>query len=384
MPAKTAPKQAIGTVINDSPISFIEIGELSLDSANPRMPESVLRDEKSMMTFIAESTAIEDLMQAIAQNGFFEGEPVVAIRENDKLVVVEGNRRLTAVRLLSNPYLVDKPAGRIVSISESALHKPPKIPVIVRKSREEVLPYLGFRHITGVKQWEPLAKARYIEQIYEGTDSKSPPEIRYAEVARIIGSRKDHIHRNLDALAVYRVIRDNDFFQIPDLSEKSIRFAVLSTAVADEKIGIYLGVSRSTEDDEDALPNHPINNSSALKEKNIRDMADWLYKKDEKGQTRVGESRNLRQLSAVVGTKHALEAFRSGSTLSYAYRLTKGASEELKELLYEAENVLTRAVGFVANVDYEQELYMLAKQLREKINLIGKTIQDKKISSDEF
>jgi hypothetical protein len=86
----------------------------------------------------------------------------------------------------------------------------------------------------------------------------------------------------------------------------------------------------------------------------------------------------------VVGTKHALEAFRSGSTLSYAYRLTKGASEELKELLYEAENVLTRAVGFVANVDYEQELYMLAKQLREKINLIGKTIQDKKISSDEF
>lgn len=367
----------------DSPISFKNIDELSLDSFNPRMPESVDRDEKSMMAFIAESTAIEDLMQAIAQNGFFEGEPVVAIKENNKLIVVEGNRRLTAVRLLSNPYLIDKPAARIVSISENAKHKPPQIPVIIRKNREEVLPYLGFRHITGVKQWEPLAKARYIEQIFNNTNLNSPAELRYAEVARIIGSRKDHIHRNLDALAVYRVIKEDDFFGIPDLSEKSIRFAVLSTAVADEKIGIHLGVS-SQNDEDDSTPNHPINNPTSLNRRNIKEVAEWLYKKDEKGQTRVGESRNIRQLSAVVGTKNALEAFRSGSSLSYAYRLTKGASEELKELLYDAENVLTRAVGFVANVSYEEELYLLAKQLREKIVLIGKTIQEKKIASDDF
>ncbi len=384
MPTKKISEKKTGGAKPDSPISYVAIGDLSLDSANPRMPESVLRDEKSMMAFIAESTAIEDLMQAIAQNGFFEGEPVVAIEENGKLIVVEGNRRLTAVRLLNNPYIIDKPAGRIVSISENAINKPPEIPVIIRKNREEVLPYLGFRHITGVKQWEPLAKARYIEQIYNGTDKNNSPEMRYAEVARIIGSRKDHIHRNLDALAVYRVIRENDFFGIPDLSEQSIRFAVLSTAVADEKIGIYVGVLKPNEADDDSVANHPINNPESLSKKGIKDIADWLYRKDDKGQTRVGESRNLRQLSAVVGTRHALEAFKSGSTLSYAYRLTKGASEELKELLYEAENVLTRAVGFVANVDFEQELYMLAKQLREKINLIGKTIQEKKTANDDF
>ncbi|MFN7042954.1 MAG: ParB N-terminal domain-containing protein [Acidovorax temperans] len=371
-----------------SPVQMLDIDQLVLDAANPRLPEAVERDEPSMMAFIAESTAIEDLMQAIGQNGFFEGEPVVAILEKNKFVVVEGNRRLTAVRLLNNPHTIAKPSARIVGIANDAKHKPKSIPVIVRKTREEVLPYLGFRHITGVKQWEPLAKARYIEQIFQTTDKSISPEARYAQVAKTIGSRKDHIHRNLDALAVYRQIKESDFYNIPDLSERSIRFAVLSTAVADERIGIYVGVAKEAEGDEqefeDSFPTNPIINPKALNKNHIKELAEWLYKTNDKGETRVGESRNLRQLSAVVSTPKALEAFKSGSTLSYAYRLTKGAGEELKELLYEAENILTRAVGFVANVEYEEESYELAKQLREKVILIGKTLKDKQTSSDDF
>ena len=322
-------------------------------------------------------------MQAIAQNGFFEGEPVVAVYEDGRYIVVEGNRRLTAVRLLKNPRIISSPSSRIIAIFNEAKFRPNEIPVIIRKTRQEVLPYLGFRHITGVKQWEPLAKARYIEQIFNNVDRRLSAENRYAIVAKTIGSRKDHIHRNLDALAVYRLLKDKDFFGIPDLSEKNIRFAVLSTAIADEKIGGYLGVS-SYDEDGNSIASHPILNSKTLIVDHVRDLAEWLYKANEKGETRVGESRNLRQLSTVIGTPKALEAFKGGSTLSYAYRMTKGASVELKELLYEAEDVLTRAVGFVANVEYEQELFDLAKQLREKISLIGKAIQDKKTSSDDF
>lgn len=368
---------------NTALIRMIPVSDLILDSNNPRLPEDIARDEESIIKFIAETTAIEDLMQAIAQNGFFEGEPVVAIQENSKCIVVEGNRRLTAVRLLSNPNILSSPSARIVAISKEAKFKPTKIPVIIRKTRQEVLPYLGFRHITGVKQWEPLAKARYIEQIFDSTNKELAADERYSIVAKTIGSRKDHIHRNLDALAVYRLLKQKYFFNIPDLSEKNIRFAVLSTAIADEKIGIYLGVS-SYDENGDSFANHPILESSKLNIDHVQDLATWLYKTNEKGETRVGESRNLRYLSNVVGTPKALEAFKSGSTLSYAYRLTKGASVELKELLYEAEDILTRAVGFVANVEYEQELFDLAKQLREKISLIGKTLQEKKTPNNDF
>ena len=36
--------------------------------------------------------------------------------------------------------------------------------------RSEVTPYLGFRHITGVMQWRPYQKARYIAQLVEDNE----------------------------------------------------------------------------------------------------------------------------------------------------------------------------------------------------------------------
>lgn len=108
------------------------------------------------------------------KNGFFPGEPLIAVKEGDKYTVVEGNRRLTAVKLIHNPYECDRPSSRMIEIAESAKDKLgtlEKLPVIVRDTRAEILPYLGFRHITGVKQWEPLSKARYIEQLLV-----SPPQ----------------------------------------------------------------------------------------------------------------------------------------------------------------------------------------------------------------
>lgn len=95
-----------------------------------------------------------------------------------------------------------------------------ELPVVVRATRQEVLPYLGFRHITGVKQWEPLAKARYLKQLFDMTNTTAVPGDRYAEVANAIGSRRDHVKRNLDALAVYEVIEQQDFFEIDELGEE--------------------------------------------------------------------------------------------------------------------------------------------------------------------
>ena len=183
-------------------LDYIDLNKLELDTKNPRLPEGVERTPEAMLNHIALTTSIEDLMNAIAENGFFPGEPLIAVKEGDKYTVVEGNRRLTAVKLIHNPYECDRPSSRMIEIAESAKDKLgtlEKLPVIVRDTRAEILPYLGFRHITGVKQWEPLSKARYIEQLFGLTSPNSPTNDRYHQVARAIGSRKDHIKRNLDA-----------------------------------------------------------------------------------------------------------------------------------------------------------------------------------------
>ena len=279
-------------------IRKISIENLKLDKQNPRLPQYLKKDERSILNYIASTTAIEDLMSAIAQNGFFEAEPLVAIEnpgDSDSYIVVEGNRRLTAVMLLGDPSLCDRPSRRMIELAEIA--KPiyndiRKLPVIVRKERKEILPFLGFRHITGVKQWEPLAKARYIQQLLSETDQNKEIDERYKEIAHIIGSRKDYIRRNLDALAVYDVAEGEDFYGIENLSEETIKFSVLSTALADETIGQYTGITSRADDGEIAY-NNVIEHPNKIKKHEVKNLILWLFKPDDNGTTRYGESRNI-------------------------------------------------------------------------------------------
>lgn len=366
-------------------IKLISIDDILLDEGNPRLPESVKRDQQSMRDYIAETTAIEELMEAIAENGFFPGEPLIVINhptQANAYTVVEGNRRLTALKLLQDPAFCRKPGVRMRTIAENAKHKPTAVPVVESPNRQAILPYLGFRHITGVKQWEPLAKARYTEQLFNLTDPNRAPRDRYSEVARIIGSRRDHIKRNLDALAVYNVIYAQDFYDIAGLSETGIKFAVLSTAVADSRIGVFVGVSKKDAQGE-LIPEDVIVNNASLNKTAIKELTEWLYKQDDKGKTKVGESRNLRELAAVVDNARALEAFRHGSSLKMAYQQTSDVTEDFISLLYGAESALAEAASMVATVKYDESAVQVARRILETIRLIGRELQEKRRTDED-
>lgn len=365
-------------------VDKIDLKDLILDPENPRLPPSLPRDQQAMLDYIATTTTIEELMEAIAENGFFPGEPLIVTKgEGQKFIVVEGNRRLTALKLLQDPNECSRPGERMRAIASNAEHKPLSIPAIVSPTRASILPYLGFRHITGVKQWEPLAKARYIYQIFQLTDKELSPRDRYEEVARTIGSRRDHIKRNLDALAVYNVIEEEEFYNIDRLNEEMLKFSVLSTAIADERIGKFLGVVHEDQDGY-PTPTNPIMDSSALNKMAIKDLTIWLYEQDEKGKTKVGESRNIRLLSAVVDNPKALVAFRSGSPLKIAYQLTSDLASDFMTLLYQADGLLAEAASMVATIDYSEDSYRVARRISENIRLIGRTIKEKKDDDDEF
>ena len=65
-------------------IRWIPIEMLLLDPENPRLPESLARDQQTMLDYIAETTTIEELMDAIAENDFFPGEPIIVVPSGDR------------------------------------------------------------------------------------------------------------------------------------------------------------------------------------------------------------------------------------------------------------------------------------------------------------
>lgn len=370
-------------------IQPIALDKLHLDADNPRLPESLKRSEPEMLLHIAETTAIEDLVNAIAENGYFEGEPLVVVEIVSKpghFTVVEGNRRLTALRLLQNPRTLKEPSKRLLAIVAEAQHKPDLIPCVVCASRTDVLPYLGFRHITGVKEWEPLAKARYMKQLLDAlTDKKTPADERYATIARAIGSRRDHIQRNLDALAVYVCARDAQFFGIANLGEDTLKFGTLYTAIGDDRIGAYVGSSRvaTPKKSDGDKPRYeaadPIIEPDVLNRAHIEELLRWMFEENKDGETRLGDSRNLKKLGVVLTHGEAVRAMRAGSALDYAYRLTSGVTEDFMSALYLAEEQLREAASLVATVTSAPGAGPLVEQIGSQVDLLRMQLQRKKL-----
>ncbi|OTG88930.1 chromosome partitioning protein ParB [Acinetobacter sp. ANC 3813] len=367
-------KNNLKNIVKDQ-AELVELKDLFLDPENPRLPSNVGRSQQEMLNYLAKYTSIEDLMNAIAENDYFAGEPLIAFKKDGKHFVVEGNRRLTALKLITDPHIISSPGNRILEISQNARHKPNIIPVITVSSREAAIPYLGYRHITGVKQWEPLAKARYIRSVLSTVNQELPINDRLKEVANIVGNRRDHIRRNLEALTVYEVIERNDFFGIESLNETNIKFAVLSTALSDERFGEFIGLESGSES--------AITEPDSLDRSRVKELTEWIYKKDKDGKSRLGESRNLKYLGAVISNNKAIEAFRRGTTLASAYRMTQFAGEDFLTYLYEAENLIMEATSLVATVDYTDDGFEAIRRINKNVKLIANTLKSKKMDEDD-
>ena len=142
----------------------INLSELKLDSENPRLPKSMHgKPEVEILSYMLLDASLIELMLAIGENDFFPGEQLLVIPDIDgKYKVIEGNRRLSAVMLLNHPELANVQVTKIQKALDEAKFIPTEIPCLVFEKESEIHNYLGYRHITGIKEWRLLEKARYL------------------------------------------------------------------------------------------------------------------------------------------------------------------------------------------------------------------------------
>lgn len=347
----------------------IEVEKLVFDEQNPRLPSRLKgASQEEILRYLATKTNIGNLVASISTNGFFSGEAIVVMPERDKYVVLEGNRRLTAVKLLDDADLTRSISGALAQLVESATSKPLFLPCYVVERRQDALQYLGFRHISGVQRWTPLAKARYLQMLYE--EAEGDPESRYTRVAEEIGSRRTAVRRSLDALAAYERIEEEQFFDIDSVNEDNFQFGTFYTAIADHNIANYVG-ARNDDD-----PTHLVEHPEYLKEPELRSLTEWMFQKDSEGKTRLGESRNISQLSAVVASTIALKRFRDeGATLEVAYLATPDVASEFIKSIQQAQKFVQQARQLVDSVDHDdKDVLSCVQKLEEEIRDIKTSI----------
>lgn len=324
---------------------IVAVDNLCFDPQNPRLPAAIDGgDEQQVLKWMLQDAGLLDLLMSIGQQGYFSGEPllVVPFSENGskvgKYIVVEGNRRLAAVKLLNQPDLASVRVKAVQLAVREAKEKPSNLPVIIYEKRADILDYLGYRHVTGIKAWEPLAKARYLSEL-AGEYSDIDEDERYRLLAKNIGSRSDYVRKLLAGLALYNKIESEDFFDL-DLTEDDVKFSLITTALGYRNITDFLGL----EDASDLLQTN-------LKLGHLKELTSWMFKPVGDAQiTRLGESRNLRLLNAIVGNGQALEEFRGGAALDEAVLYTNEPIETFRSLINEASSRVASAFNLLVAV----------------------------------
>ncbi len=323
-------------------IELMPVQNLAYDPQNPRLPASINgSDEEAVVNWMLEDATIIELMGSIGEMGYFPGEPllVVPAKDKGKFLVVEGNRRLTAAKLLLTPQLAKYRQKSVLAIADQAKHKPKTLPVVVYPKREEILDYLGYRHITGIKPWDPLAKARYLEQLYKRTKGKTDSE-KFQSLAKEIGSREDYVAKLLTSYRLYGVIEESGFYNIKGLNEKTLDFSLITTALGYVNIRNFLGLKAMTDP-----------TLKGLQDKALKEFTGWLFDKNEEGKSRIGESRRLKDFNKIVEKPKALAAFRNGESISSALIYTDVPIEIVRTSILEAKGKFETARDHMHLVD---------------------------------
>ncbi len=356
----------------------IPLSELKLDSKNPRLPLSLQKDDvgpdevKEILSYMLLDASLIELMIAIGENDFFPGEQLLVVKDaaDNKYKVIEGNRRLSAVMLLNDPSLADVQTSKIERVVSEAKFKPIEIPSLIFESEGLIHNYLGYRHITGIKEWRLLEKARYLNGLYLQNFSGLPLDNAAREIAKIIGSRKDYVKRILVGFNLYRIIEDeNKFYKIRDLDDTTFYFNYIADSLNKPNISAFLGVDFSEE-----------NPTETINRENLNKWTHWLFEKNDQNKTRlIGDSEDLGSLNAILGDPEALKAFDiNGFSLEKAKELTGVLDDQFHsyikksvESLEQADRLVTRVKTF--NSSIQDDL----KNVRALATKISRTIQDR-------
>jgi hypothetical protein len=310
----------------------VSLADLHFDPENPRLPERLRHAaEEEVLEYLLLECNVIELMLSIGEQDFFVGEPVLVVpRKEGGFTVVEGNRRLGSLKLLQPNVEAPVMPTQVNQARRGAKFHPTSIPVLEFAQRDEILTYLGYRHITGIKEWDALAKARYLGQLRlrYGPDHLEA----HRALAREIGSRAPHVAKLLTGLTLLERARDSGLLNKLRLKEEDIPFSLLTTGIGYENLCKFIGLENGSDVE-----------ANNIKDVEFEEFITWVFAKSAGSTTVLGESRNFDKLARVVANEQALMQLRRKVPLENADLYTSGPLEAVRQLMQEVEQRIINA-----------------------------------------
>jgi len=314
----------------------VEVEDLLFDTQNPRLAEfgvSSKSTQYDLLKTLWKEMAVEEVASSIAYNGYFEHEPLFVERRNDgKFLVIEGNRRLAAVKLLLSTSLRDKlKATDLPKISPADAKRLKTLPVIVT-TRKEAWRYLGFKHVNGPATWGSYAKAQYVAFVHNAYG------VPLADIAAQIGDYNYTVQRMYRGLMIVEQAEKAGLFDRKNIAKSRFHFNYIYTGMDYPGISQFLGLEQKGTTLREPVP--------ARKLKNLGDLMGWLYG-IRNGPPSLIKSQNpdLKNLDRILQSEVGVRALRDKLPLAVALDISLGDEKIFTQSLQQAKVALQKAYG---------------------------------------
>lgn len=210
----------------------VSIKNIVLDKLNPRIDDTIPRDhEADLIHYIIQNTNSEKLAREVVdKQDLPELEALVLIRDGDKYIVLEGNRRMAVYKCLLNPALAPESKRKTFETLSKRVGftQAKKLRSHIAPSREAAAPLLRSKHVeTYVERWDPRMKANF-DKRYLSQGGPSKANLRRAELYAMV--------KKLDLPPDVRKIVDND----KEFAFTTLDRVVFSSA-GQEFLGFHIG-----------------------------------------------------------------------------------------------------------------------------------------------
>ena len=340
--------------VNAEEIKLLSVSDLTFDRKNPRLSEfDVANNEADVIRVLWETMDVQELVLSIAASGYFQHEPVIVAEENGRNVVIEGNRRLAAVKLLLEPDIGKDLNAKIPDISNEHRESLREIPTL-RSSRKGAWRYLGFKHVNGPSKWRSYAKSNYIADVHRNYG------VPLDDIARQIGDTHNTVRRLYRGLMVVEQAERIGAFQRSDRWRGHFAFSHLYAGLDYPGVSAFLNLRPASDEERDPVPEN--------KKAELRELLVWLYGSKSEKKPPVIQSQNphLRQLDAVLANTEALAAMRTGAELSIAFETSRPSTKKFEEALIGAKQNLEKARATLSTgYDHSEGLLRVASAVAD-------------------
>lgn len=339
-------KTPVSIPIGQSVMCPIEL--LTLDLDNPRLQtgsDLPAATEDEVIESLAEIAAIDELVTSICTNTYLNLEPLIVIGAKDSgpFKVLEGNRRLAAIRLILNPDFADEIGVKVPSKVAKGVKDSFAQVLVNRVARpEDAREFIGFKHINGPQRWDAYAKAKYVTNWYKS----SKGAITIDGIAAKMGDNNNTLRAYIYAVLILDQAEESGVWSLEDRPKTKGRFGFshLYTAIGREEFQEFLGLDGGWSN---KPPLKPIAKS---KLKNLGETLGYLYGSISDDRTSLIKSQNpdLKDIGLAIANPDARLIIKNRGTLDDARDALKNPSDAFHDALVAANLRLEKAVKLLA------------------------------------